>query len=89
MNFWERKKLKWVLEYIETLKPKDKSKSERLPFKVEISGVEVDDLEDPPREIPFMRDEYIEKEKDALKIGKVEWKKGNKVELWKLIKRWG
>lgn len=77
-------------EHLKDLEITDKSNRERHKYKVQISGVEMDDLDPtgPPREIPFVRDVYKETKEEAIEIGKSEWELGNEVEVWKLVKRW-
>ena len=79
---------KKIQKYIDTLNPKDKSNKERCKYMLQIEGVMIDDLDNPPREIPFERTEYKETKDIAMDLGKLEWENGSHVEIWKLIKRW-
>ena len=87
MKFLERRRQRRVQELLDSIKPIDKSDRERCKFIVKISGVQMDDLDNPPREIPFSREVYKETEEEAMKIGKLEYANGNKVEIWHLVKR--
>ena len=82
-----QKKLK---RFIDSIEPVDKSKRERLKWKVQISGVHIDDLDPsgPPREIPFSREEYEATREEAEALGKLEYANDNEVEIWHLIRRW-
>lgn len=87
--FNKDKRLKKKIEkYISTLNPKDKSGRERCKYMLQVEGVAIDDLDTPSREIPFERTSYKETEEDAMSLGKLEWENDNKVEVWKLIRRW-
>jgi len=79
---------KEVDKYINDIKVYDKSNKEKLKWKIEIEGERIDDLEDPPRTIPFSQSIYKGLRKEADAIAKVESKKGNRVEIWKLVKRY-
>ena len=88
MKFWNNFKRKCALSYIASIDIKNKANSERCRYKLEISGVELNDLDNPPRRIPFERSQYIEKKDEAEDLGKLEYTNGNQVELWYLIRRW-
>ena len=89
LNKQQRHKKK-IKKFLELINPIDKSNKERCRFKVQVSGVTLDDLDPtgPPREIPFSRELYKETENDAIELGKLEYANGNEVEIWKLVKRW-
>ena len=87
MKFWNRYIEKKIREYIDSVIVIDKIDKERCKYKVEVSGVRVDDLISPPEEIPFEDTQYFIKQKDAIDFGKISVKDGNKAEVWKLIRR--
>jgi hypothetical protein len=88
MKFWNEYKKKCAEDYINSIKTKDKSKEEKSKYMIEITGEHLDDLIDPPEIIPFSRTEYVSSKDEAIDLGKLEYEKGNKVEIWKLISRW-
>jgi hypothetical protein len=89
MKFWDRFKEKCALEYLEAIVVLDKADRERCRYKLDIEGERVDTLLGPKSTpIPFCDTKYLIGLSDAEKLGKKEVKKGNKVEIWKLIHRW-
>lgn len=88
MNIWKRYIRKKVEKYLDDIKVDDISNKEKCKYMVEVSGVRIDDLIEPPEEIPFSKTQYFKKEKEAKDFGKIEYKDGNKIEVWKLIVRY-
>ena len=88
MKIWEHFKRKCALSYLESIIPLDKTKKEKYKWKVEVRGEHIDDLISPPERIPFEKTEHIATQKEAESYGKMQWKNGCEVEIWKLVKRW-
>jgi len=91
MRLWDNFKYRCAMEYIDSIIATDKSDRERLKWKVEISGTTIDDLTpgDISTEIPFEKSKHLRTKIDAERLGKIEFKKGNKIEIWKLVRRLG
>ena len=87
MKYLERRLIRKVRKYLQSVSYYNKAERERLRYIVKISGVTLDDLDTPPREIPFEREVYKATEEEAIEIGKAEHLLGNKVEIWHLLKR--
>ncbi len=90
MKFWERYKEKCAKEYISSIVTSDKSKKENNKWMLLIFGHRVDDLipGDKQKTIPFEETYYTKTKKEAEESGKIAWKDGHNVEIWKLVKRW-
>jgi len=87
-NLKERKARKLLNEIAS--KALDKSKREICKYIVQVSGVRVSDLDPngPPREIPFSYEKYFKTKNEAIEYGLLEHNEGNKVDVWRLVKRW-
>lgn len=88
MRYFKERRKKKIQQILDSIKPINKADKERCRYEVQVSGIQLDDLDDPPREIPFSRTTYKETEKEAIEMGKLEHELGNEVEIWLLVKRW-
>ena len=80
-RYFNRHKEPILKEYLMEITPRDKSNKERYRYKVEISSPD-------NSEYASQKDIYIESEEKAVDIGVLESNKGNKVEVWELIRRY-
>jgi len=90
MKWWNEYIHKKVIEYAENLieYTKNKVDRERLRWKVQVEGSRIDDLDDPPREIPFSTEKYFRNDKDANTYAVIQVDLGYTVEVWHLKKRY-
>jgi len=78
----------YLPNYIERMDITDKSKSERNKWKLIVEGTRVDDLESPPREIPYIDEHYLRTRKSAEILAASKKDSADIIELWKLMRRW-